>query len=84
MPRMSAESVASLYGCTVPLSDIPASDRASLVALHQERAEAEAREEDAGRWEAKAKAARADAAKLRKSGDRFRAIIAALGGKVGP
>ncbi len=84
MPRMSAESVASLYGCTLPMDTIPESDRASLVALHIERAQAEAREEDAGRWDARARAARADAAKLRQSGDRFRAIIAALGGKVSP
>lgn len=84
MPRLSAESVAVKYGCTLGTEYIPASDRASLVALDRERTEAEEREEDAGRYEAKAKAAREDAAKLRKSGDRLKAIIEAMGGKVGP
>lgn len=84
MPRLSAESVAALYGCTKTTSDLPASDRASLVALHQERREAEEYEEDAGRYEAKAKAARETAAKLRRSGDRLKAIIEAMGGTVGP
>ena len=85
MPRPSAESVAAKYGVEPErLSDIPASDRASIVALDRERTEAEEREEDAGRYEAKAKAAREDAAKLRKSGDRLRAIIEAMGGTVGP
>ena len=85
MTRPSAESVAAKYGVEPEhLSMIPASDRASLVALDRERTEAEAREEDAGRYEAKAKAAREDAAKLRKSGDRLKAIIEAMGGTVGP
>lgn len=84
MPRPSAESVAAKYGCTKPTSEIPASDRASLVALDRERTEAEEREEDAGRYEAKAKAAREDAAKLRKSGDRLKSIIDAMGGTVTP
>lgn len=85
MPRMSAESVALKYKADPEfLSNISASDRASLVALDRERTEAEAREEDAGRYEAKAKAAREDAARLRRSGDRLKAIIEAMGGTVGP
>lgn len=85
MPRPSAESVAVKYGVEPEhLSKIPASDRASLVTLDRERTEAEEYEEDAGRYEAKAKAARENAAKLRRSGDRLKAIIEAMGGTVTP
>ena len=85
MPRLSAESVALKYKADPDfLINIPASDRAALVALDRERTEAEEREEDAGRYEAKANAAREDAAKLRRSGDRLKSIIEAMGGTVTP